>query len=133
MMWTPDLSVGVTIIDEQHKTLIEKADKLFEAGKNRQAKEYINEMLDFLKSYTIKHFHDEEQYMLSIKYPGFDEQKKAHSGFIAQLEKITTDFNKSGGNILVILNTNQLVSNWLITHISKLDKKIGEYVNVKIK
>ena len=31
--WTPDLSVGVEVIDEQHKTWFDKADQLFEAGK----------------------------------------------------------------------------------------------------
>ena len=76
MGWTPALSVGVEMIDEQHKTWFDKAEKLFEAGRNRQAKEYIGELLEFLDSYTKKHFADEEEYMLSINYPGYEAQKK---------------------------------------------------------
>ena len=83
MPWTPNLSVGVSHIDEQHKTWFEHAEKLFEAGKNKQAKEYIGELLEFLDSYTKRHFSDEERYMRSINYPGYDEQKKAHDNFIA--------------------------------------------------
>lgn len=61
--WTPDLSVGVELIDEQHKIWFEKANGLFEAGKERKAREYINTMIDFLDDYTKQHFKDEEAYM----------------------------------------------------------------------
>lgn len=127
MPWTPNLSVGVELIDDQHKLLFEKADKLFEAGKNNQAKEYIGELLDFLESYTQKHFADEERYMLSIHYPEYGAQKAAHTTFVAQLQKLRSDYNTSGSNILVVLNANQMIVDWLTKHISNMDKKIGEF------
>ncbi len=127
MPWTPALSVGVDLIDDQHKTWFEKAEKLFEAGKNRQAKEYIGEMLEFLDSYTKKHFADEEEYMLSINYPEYEDQKKAHSEFIAQLTELRDNYNTSGGNIMVIINANKMVIGWLTKHISGMDKKIGVF------
>ena len=127
MPWTQNLSVGVAMIDDQHKMWFEKAEKLFEAGRNKQSKEYIGEMLAFLDSYTKKHFADEEKYMLSIRYPGYDEQKKAHTAFIAQLETLRNDYNTSGGSLLVILNANQMVIDWLTKHISNMDIKIGQF------
>ncbi len=127
MPWTPSLSVGVSMIDEQHKTWFDKAEKLFEAGKKNQAKEYVGELLNFLDEYTRKHFADEEKYMLSIRYPAYDEQKKAHTAFIAQLDKLRNDYKTSGGNIAVIINANQMVVDWLTKHISNMDKKIGEF------
>ncbi|MDD2217761.1 MAG: bacteriohemerythrin [Eubacteriales bacterium] len=127
MPWTPNLSVGLKHIDDQHKTLFEKAEKLFEAGKNNHAKEYIGELLKFLDDYTKKHFADEEKYMLSINYPGYNEQKKAHTAFIEQLTKLSSDYETSGGNLLVLLNANQIVVDWLTKHISGMDKKIGEF------
>lgn len=127
MKWTPDLSVGVSLIDEEHKTWFEKADKLFEAGKNHQSKEYVGELLDFLDDYTKKHFSDEEQYMLKISYPEYSAQKQAHTAFIGDLAKLRKEYSESGGNLLVIINANQLVFGWLTQHILKMDKKIGEY------
>ncbi len=127
MEWTPDLSVGVSLIDEQHKEWFKKADDLFEAGKKHQASEYVGKMLDFLDDYTKKHFSDEEQYMLRIKYPEYDAQKQAHTAFIEQLAKLKKEYSESGGNILVIINANQLVIGWLTSHISNMDKKIGQY------
>ena len=127
MPWTQNLSVGISMIDDQHKMWFQKAEALFEAGKNNRAKEYVGELLDFLDDYTKKHFADEEKYMLSIKYPGYQEQKAAHTAFIAQLNKIKSDYNTSGGNLLVILNANQMILDWLTKHISNMDKKIGEH------
>lgn len=126
--WTPDLSVGVENIDEQHKIWFEKANELFEAGKQQRAKEYINTMIDFLDEYTKKHFSDEESYMEEIGYPELDAQKKAHASFISDLAKLKKDYNDGGGNLLVILNANKMVINWLTNHIRHMDKKIGDYV-----
>lgn len=128
LSWTEDLSVGIGIIDEQHRTWFDKADQLFEAGKKGQAKEFVGQMLDFLDDYTKKHFSDEEKYMLSINYPEYDRQKTLHTAFIGELAKLKKEFNESGGNILVVLNANQMVVDWLVKHISNEDKKIGAYV-----
>lgn len=126
--WTPDLSVGVKHIDDQHKIWFEKANGLFEAGKAQKAKEYINSMIDFLDEYTQQHFRDEEAYMEEIGYPEIDVQRKAHASFVEKLAKLKSDYNKTGGNILVIINANQMIIDWLTNHIRKMDKKIGEYV-----
>lgn len=125
--WTDSLSVGVDMIDKQHKAWFEKAEQLFEAGKSGKAKEFIAELLNFLDEYTQMHFRDEEAYMKKINYPEYDVQKKLHTAFIAELAKLKQDFAQSGGNILVILNANQMVLNWLTNHISTQDKKIGQY------
>ncbi len=76
MRWSSDLEIGIPLLDEQHKTWFERAEQLFEAGKQRRAKEVIGELLEFLDQYTKKHFAQEEQYMLSIGYPGYEAQKK---------------------------------------------------------
>jgi len=126
--WTPDLSVGVKHIDDQHKIWFEKANGLLEAGRARKAKEYIDTMLNFLDEYTKQHFSDEEAYMEEIGYPELEAQKSAHANFIKELAQLKNEYNQSGGNILVILNANKMVVNWLTNHIKTMDKKIGEYV-----
>jgi hemerythrin len=125
--WTPNLAIGVDIIDNQHKMLFEKAEKLFEAGRNKNSKEYISELLDFLDDYTKKHFADEEKYMLSINYPGYAEQKQAHTAFIGKIAKLREEYNKSGGSLVVIINANKMVLDWITQHISVMDKKIVDY------
>lgn len=133
MPWTQNLSVGVDLIDDQHKKLFKMADQLFEAGRLHKAKEFISELLGFLDGYTKKHFADEEGYMLKIGYPGYDFQKKAHDEFIHQLKILEKDYESSGGNIVLIINANQIILDWLLKHISVEDKKIGDFAkNVQV-
>lgn len=127
IVWTKDLSVGVNSIDGQHQQLFKMADELFEAGKNGKSKEIVGNLLNFLDSYTKQHFNDEEAYMKSISYPGLAEQQTAHKNFVAELAKLKAEYEKSGGNICVIINANQMVVDWLTKHISGMDKKIGAY------
>lgn len=127
IVWTPNLSVGVDSIDAQHKTLFEKANNLFEAGKHGKSKEMIGEMLDFLDTYTQQHFRDEEAYMAQIKYPGLGAQKAAHQHFIAKLAKLKQEYQRSGGNIALIISADQMIIDWLTQHISAMDKQIGVY------
>lgn len=129
--WTPNLAVGVKNIDQQHKTLFEKADQLFEAGKKGKTKEFISELLVFLDDYTKEHFHKEEVYMQSIGYPEYENQKKLHASFISQLSQLKRDYEESGCNITVILNANQMIIDWLMKHISIEDKKIGMFANYR--
>ncbi|WP_324824290.1 bacteriohemerythrin [Sinanaerobacter sp. ZZT-01] len=127
LMWTQNLAVGVDLIDQQHKTWFEKADQLFEAGKQGKTSEYIMKMFDFLDDYTKTHFRDEEKYMLSINYPEYNTQKQLHTAFIAKLAELRKEYESSGTKISAVINSNQFILDWLVNHISKQDKKIGEF------
>ena len=67
--------------------------------------------------------------MREINYPEYEQQRKAHSAFIAQLSDLRENYKTSGGNLLVIINANKIVIDWLTKHISTMDKKIGEFAN----
>ncbi|MGD9568593.1 MAG: bacteriohemerythrin [Sedimentibacter sp.] len=127
LLWTKNLEVGVDLIDTQHKKWFEKAGQLFEAGKNGKSKEMIIQLFNFLDEYTKTHFKDEEKYMMSINYPELASQKQMHEGFIEKLAELRNDYEKAGANIIVILNANQFILDWLTKHISNADKKIGEF------
>ena len=68
MPWHPSLSVGIELIDEQHKEWFKRAEDL-EAGKKGQAKEYIGSFWGFSIS-TPRSTLLMKSYMLSINYPG---------------------------------------------------------------
>jgi hemerythrin len=127
MLWTQELSVGVDTIDEQHKKMFQMAEELFRAERQHKEKEFLAEMLCFLNEYVKKHFADEERYMSEIGYPGIALQKKEHAYFARQLEILNKDFESSGGDIILVINANHIILEWIKNHISKLDRSIGEY------
>jgi hemerythrin len=65
-------------------------------------------------------------------------KKRAHASFVNDLVKLKNEYNQTGGNILVIINTNKMVINWLTNHIKNMDKKkaimlkpLNKYFNEK--
>lgn len=127
--WTPNLTVGIDRIDDQHKMLYKKVNELFDACQQRKGKQVIGDILKFLDAYTKMHFSEEEKYMQSINYPGYAQHCIYHKEFIVEIEKLLKQFNESGNSLVVTLSVNNLVVNWLNQHISKEDAKIGTYIS----
>ena len=127
-IWTEKLSVGISLIDTQHQTLFKKANDLMEACNRAEGYAQIATLFQYLESYVVEHFRDEEQYMTKIKYPGLAAQKAAHAGFIKQMAKVRADYEASPTKNIAILSTAlQMISEWLIKHVSVEDRKIGQF------
>ncbi|MGA1873311.1 MAG: hemerythrin, partial [Thermoplasmatota archaeon] len=54
--WDQSLSVGVELIDEQHRMLISRLDDLSSALQQHQEGALVLKTLDFLSKYTHFHF-----------------------------------------------------------------------------
>jgi hemerythrin len=61
--WTENLSVGVELIDTQHRELIHRFSSLIDACQEHRAKDKITELLAFLDDYVVFHFGEEQQLM----------------------------------------------------------------------
>ncbi|MBE3592039.1 MAG: hemerythrin family protein [Thermoanaerobacter sp.] len=128
MKWTESLSVGNELIDSQHKELIKKVNDVLEACNQKKGKEKIEEVMKFLKDYTVKHFNDEEALMKKYQYPSYEEHKKIHEDFVKKVYELDKEIKKEGINLSIIMLVNKTLVDWLINHISKEDKKVGEYI-----
>lgn len=129
--WRDDFAVGVPAIDDQHKELFSRFNQLLQACNEGRGKERIGELIAFLKDYTIVHFFDEEALQQEIGYPEYLEHHRQHTEFVARLDKLSTDFSSGGASLTLVLKTNNMLLEWLISHISRTDRKIGEYIRTK--
>lgn len=124
--WKEEYSIGVPVIDEQHKALFDIVNRVqsllgdeFIVDKYDGIVAIINE----LKEYTIYHFQTEEDYMLKIGYKKLFTQKVLHQDFVEKMNsidfsQIDNDQNKYLNEILYF------VCDWLLMHILKEDKLI---------
>ncbi|WMJ22577.1 bacteriohemerythrin [Paludicola sp. MB14-C6] len=128
MMWKDSLAIGVKEIDSQHKELCDKIDALFDACKQGKGRVEILSTMDFLQSYTIKHFHDEEIIQQKCGYPKCKEHKAIHEAFIKQVAELKAELEKDGASIVLVGKINSLVIDWLIKHIQNVDKEIAQYI-----
>lgn len=128
MKWSDDLKIGVPAIDEQHKALFAAVDDLYAACSQGLGRKKVGETLTFLKDYVATHFHDEEEIQKKCGYPDYPNHKKLHEEFVAQVEGYAAQLMQEGATIAFVGKFNGFVSNWLLFHISREDKKLGEYI-----
>ena len=131
IQWDDSLSVGIEIIDEQHKMLIQRLGELSEAVENRQGETAIMKTLEFMSDYTDFHFTSEEQHMSEQNYPGLADQKAQHEEFRATLKRIVEDYEDEGPTRSLTTSINTFLFNWLINHIKGTDLKFGKFLNDK--
>ena len=128
VQWTPALSVGVEIIDEQHRELFRRFNDLIDACHQHKGKEKVEELLGFLDDYVITHFREEESLMDRYSYSDAEEHKEQHRYFKRKLKALQQDLLKDGPNLNLVVNTNQTTLRWLVEHIKRVDTKLGSYL-----
>jgi len=127
-LFKDEFRTGIESIDEEHKRLFEITDKAYETLMDDfipDKYDYIVEILNELKEYSVTHFQHEEEYMMSIRYKKLFSQKAEHEEF---MEKISAyDLSKLDENQKeAILGILDFLNDWLIHHILESDVLIGK-------
>lgn len=138
MEWTEDLAVGNAVIDTQHRELFRRINDLVLAVHHSVCKYKISDVIKFLEEYISFHFGEEEGLMLSRSYPGYRAHKEQHEKFkrnFMKLKKelIKLDGGKKPGSYGLSVRTNQVVVDWIVEHIARVDKLLGEFLKEKEK
>jgi len=133
MKWTEDLSTGVELIDNQHKELFSRINDLVAAIKQHTCKYKISDVVRFLDEYIIFHFGEEERFMQKHKYPQYPRHKAQHTKFIANFNELKKELQKLEGGKKpgaydLSVETNQVVVDWILDHIVKVDKEFGAFL-----
>lgn len=129
--WDNSLSIGIDLIDEQHKMLIQRLNSLSMAVESRQGETEIMKTLEFMTDYTDFHFSSEEKHMKEQNYPGLEHQQKEHEEFRDTLKRIVEDFEQEGPTRALTTSINTFLTNWLIKHIKGVDLKFGKFLKDK--
>ena len=137
--WDDSYSVGVAVIDEQHKRLIALINDLYEAMKQgdsqntwSSAAEELDAMasvLDELVDYTSYHFSTEERYMREHAYPEYAGHKQAHGRFVERTQALKRDFDE--GKAIRSMEIIEFLRDWWKEHILGVDKNYGPFFNEK--
>lgn len=126
--WRNSLAIGVEEIDNQHKELIIRFNRLLSACEGGKGVAELRELLLFLDDYVVKHFTDEEILQRRYKYPEYEEHKKLHDSFIGQIKELKQEINSEGVSLHHVVETNNMLLKWLINHISKVDTNLGKFL-----
>jgi hemerythrin len=133
MRWTEDMSVGVPMIDNRHKELINRLNGLRTAIKNQVCRYTIADMLAFLDEYVEVHFFEEEQYMKYYGYSDYALHKERHKDFVTELYFLKEELRnirslELKGSYELSVETVQIVVDWVVGHVANDDHKLGNFL-----
>ncbi len=133
LVWNERYNIGVDIIDKEHKKLFSILNKLFDFGQQEEKSQWVcQEAIKYFRDHALKHFADEEAYMVSIDYAGLEVHRRIHRNFrertIPALER-ELELNKySPESVNHFLG---VCAGWLIGHSLIEDHAIVSGENVK--
>lgn len=125
IQWSEKYSVGISQIDDQHRSLINSLNLLHDAMKQGKGKDVIDEILNFLANYTVEHFNTEEKLMTTYKYPGYLVHKKEHDDLVAKVKDYKQKLKE--GKVIISSEILQFLSDWLNNHILKNDMAYKDF------
>lgn len=122
--WTRDLESGISIIDEQHKRIVEFINELDDACLTGSIAK-TSHVMEGLLNYTITHFEFEEALLEKAGYQFLKAHKRIHEIFMKKVAAIR-DRAHQGENVAPELL--RLLKLWLTSHIKGEDRDYVESV-----
>lgn len=126
IVWQERFNIGVDSIDKAHQKLFSIMGKMIALNEDEaKQKHACMETIKYFKSYAIKHFKDEEDYMQSIQYSGYEMHKRLHDNFrdktlpVLERELVETDYSPKA-----ICHFLGVCMGWLSGHIMAEDRAI---------
>lgn len=119
--WSPDYSVNIKTIDNQHQELVSILNRLFVAVSMREGSEIVGDILTALKNYTKTHFALEERLMQQANYADLEAHKDEHKKLIEQLDALIQKHLLEEKPIYFEML--RFLKNWLKEHIRGVDTK----------
>ncbi len=121
--WTDELYTGSSLIDGDHRKLIEFVNAFFESKQSGQPQNRVSKAMKDLIAYTGEHFAREEAEMERTKYVAALAHKSEHAKLLRQLVELKEMLDVGGR-----MNTPAVadfLSQWLHDHILASDKKLA--------
>jgi len=125
--WSATYSVGIKLIDDQHKELFNLVNDMYNHVNNddeEAERAYFQSVIKQVVDYVKKHFATEEIIMKRTKYKGYAEHKKEHDAFILSVLDIIKKFDE--GKRFPLISLTHFIKDWILTHIAIMDKQYFE-------
>jgi hemerythrin len=117
IVWTDDLNIGIDVIDNQHRQLVDYINAL--EGVDEHDLSAVSSVLDNLIDYTISHFSYEENLQKEAGYMFALPHKQIHEEFIKQVSLYKYRHNKGE---LISSELYKMLCIWLKHHIQHDDR-----------
>ncbi len=129
--WNQDYIINIEEIDNDHRSIIEKYEVLYNLMKDGKGHGYYEELLNYLDEYVNNHFVNEQKLHQEASYDLSEEHHIIHDEFKNSLNHIIEASKINQPSDVDLININLFIKNWLIHHILIEDKKFGDFMKSK--
>jgi hemerythrin len=126
LQWTSVLSTGVRRLDEEHRELFRRVDKLMDAMLHGDRSE-AERLLAFLREYVPDHFAAEERLMEARGFPEAARHAEEHHRFSGALHRLDFMLRETGPTAALVLDLERLVVSWLEQHVYESDAAMARW------
>ncbi len=124
--WNETATIGVEIIDNQHRRLVELINALGDDLKAIRSREELQATLARLVDYTQVHFATEER-LLELHAAGqLDRHRRSHQRLLEDLTSLAAGVDEQSMAL-----TMRYLQDWLFLHIEAADRPLAEALNAQ--
>lgn len=125
--WNASYSVKVNLCDTQHQRLFAIMNELADAMRSGKGSTVVTRTVGELLQYTRTHFQQEEALLRRSNFPQLGAHQEMHRRFVADVELLDRQTREGHtANSVAVLN---LLRDWLVNHIQKMDKAYSAHLN----
>ena len=128
LQWSEQFETGHLLMDTQHRMLIAYVNRLEELAQNTRPGQTEVEMflrfVEFLESYILTHFREEEGCMFRHKCPAHAENELAHRAFLWFFQKFKLRLKAEGYHPALARELHKSCSLWIRRHILRIDVQL---------
>lgn len=133
LVWQERYNIGVAAIDAEHKKLFNIIDKLLVGSKRKDKIQWVcQEGIKYFRNFAVEHYANEEEYMRSIQYSGYDVHKRIHDDFrFNTLPALERELEREKYSADAVSHFLSVCTGWLISHTLTEDHAITGKVESK--
>ena len=123
--WNNELSIGVSHIDEDHKSIIGKINLLDDSLSEHDFFLTLHEVVCDLIKRSERHLECEEKQLLKNGYPNLQERSEYHLSYMEKLTEFALCL--SSRNCGDYYKIKDYLQNWWMNHITEEDRKTRDF------
>jgi hemerythrin len=124
--WDSGYEMGLKVLDEQHRSLFDATNRLYDAMQRSKGIEEVDRALKAMYEYTVFHFGEEEALMGHHGYPDLEGHKQLHLDWIIKCSQLKV--KQMDGSFLVSIELLRFLTSWLSTHIKGDDMAFAQFM-----
>ena len=126
--WKPEMSVGIGVIDVQHRKMVRNINEISEAVDVLKSNDEIIAAIGLFETYSHEHFKTEEDYMAIYRYPEYLLHQKDHIRILDDMKLVKEKFKLGQISAKEVHEESRKVADWFEGHMKNIDSKMATFL-----